>query len=115
MKINVEYLDEALSYIDEMPEKARKKMLYNVSLVSVGVMNDQLFKKLTDSGIWEFRAEYEGSQYRLLSFWDKTRQSLIVATCGFDKKTKKTPKKEITHAEQIRNEYYKTQKQNENH
>lgn len=114
MTINIEYLDEALSYIDKMPEKTRKKMLYNVSLVSVGVMNDQLFKKLSDSGIREFRAEYEGKQYRLLSFWDKTRQSLIIATHGFNKKTKKTPKKEITHAEQIRNEYYKTQNYNEN-
>ena len=113
-KNNVEYLDEAISYIDDMPEKARKKMLHNISLVSIGVIDDQIFKKLSTSGIWEFRAEYESNQYRLLSFWDKTKASLIVATHGFDKKTQKTPKNEINHAEQIRDEYYKTRKQNEN-
>lgn len=108
MKINIEYLDEAVSYIDNMPEKARKKMLYNVSLVSLGVMDDQIFKKLSHSGIWEFRAEYESRQYRLLAFWDTTQSSLIVASHGFDKKTQKTPRNEITHAEHIRDEYYKT-------
>lgn len=114
IKINVEYLEEALSYIDDMPEKARKKMLHNISLVSIGVIDDRIFKKLNDSGIWEFRAEFESNQYRLLSFWDKTRRSLIVATHGFDKKTHKTQNNEINHAEQIRDEYYETRKQNEN-
>lgn len=114
MEINVEYLEEALSYIDKMPEKARKKMLHNVSLVSIGVMDTRIFKKLSDSGIWEFRAEYDHNAYRLLSFWDKKQSSLVVATHGFDKKTQKTPQKEITHAERIKDEYYKTQK-NENH
>ena len=115
IKIDVEYLDEAQSYIDEMPEKARKKMLHNVSLVSIGVIDDQIFKKLGNSEIWEFRAEYESNQYRLLSFWDKTKKSIIVATHGFDKKTQKTPVNEIKHAKQIREEYYKTIEQDENH
>lgn len=108
IKIDVEYLDEALSYISDMPEKARRKMLHNVSLVSMGIIDDQIFKKISDSGIWEFRAEYEGNQYRLLSFWDKTNKSLIVATHGFKKKTQKTPINEIKHAKQLRDEYYKT-------
>ena len=102
IKIDVKYLDEALSYIDDMPEKARKKMLHNVSLVGLGVIDDQIFKKISNSGIWEFRAEYESNQYRLLSFWDKEKKSLIVATHGFDKKTQKTPINEIKHAKQIR-------------
>lgn len=110
MSIDVEYLPEARSFVDNMPEKARKKMLHNVALVSIGVMDSRIFKKLGDSDIWEFRAEYEGSQYRLLSFWDKSKSSLIVATHGFGKKTKKTPKTEIAHAEKIKNEYYKTHK-----
>jgi hypothetical protein len=29
MNIKVEYLEEAQKYIDTMPEKARRKMLYN--------------------------------------------------------------------------------------
>ena len=84
MNIKVEYLEEAQSYIDNMPDKARKKLFHNVGLVSMGMKDDRIFKKLTESGIWE------------------------VATHGFGKKTQKTPKSEITHAEKIRDEYYKT-------
>lgn len=108
MDISVEYLEEAKSYIDNMPEKARKKMFHNVGLVCTGVKDTRIFKKLTDSGIWEFRAEYESNEYRLLSFWDNTKSSFIIATHGFDKKTQKTPKGEIEHAERIRDEYYKS-------
>ena len=108
INIKVEYLEEAQSYIDNMPDKARKKLFHNVGLVSMGVKDDRIFKKLTESGIWEFRAEYESNEYRLLSFWDKMQSSLVVATHGFGKKTQKTPKSEITHAEKIRDEYYKT-------
>ena len=57
-------------------------------------------------GIWEFRAEYGSNEYRLLSFWDKTTASVVIATHGFDKKSKKTPKNEIDHAEKIRDKYY---------
>lgn len=108
MNIEIEYLEEAQSYIETMPDKARKKLFYNISLVSMGVIDSRIFKKLGESGIWEFRAEYESNEYRLLSFWDKTRSSIVIATHGFDKKTRKTPKQEIEHAESIRNNYYKT-------
>lgn len=108
MDIKVEYLDEAQIYIDMMPEKARKKMFYNISLVTMGVVDARIFKKLSESGIWEFRAEFDSNEYRLLSFWDKTQSSIVIATHGFDKKTQKTPKQEIEHAESIRDKYYKT-------
>lgn len=106
MNITVKYLVEAQEYIAEMPEKARRKMLYNISLIMMGVVDSRIFKKLSDSGIWEFRAEYGSNEYRLLSFWDKTTSSVVIATHGFDKKSKKTPKNEIDHAEKIRDKYY---------
>ncbi len=106
MSINVIYLTEAQQYIAEMPEKARAKMLYNISLVQSGVKDVRIFKKISDTGIWEFRASNSGNEYRLLSFWDKNNKSLVVSTHGFDKKTQKTPKQEISHAEQIMNDYY---------
>ena len=106
--ITVEYLTDALIYIDKMPVKARNKMLHNISLVQKGVMDIRIFKKISDSGIWEFRAEYQNNEYRLLAFWDKTRSSIVMATHGFDKKTRKTPRVEIALAEKIREEYYQS-------
>ena len=91
-----------------MPPKARLKMLYNIGMVRAGVQDPRIFKKLSNTDIWEFRAEYASAEYRLLSFWDKTKSSLVIATHGFGKKSQKTPKSEIAHAENIRKEYYKT-------
>jgi len=106
MDINVTYLYEAQVFIDRMPTKARLKMFHNIRLVQIGVKDTRIFKKLGSSDIWEFRAEYDGNAYRLLSFWDKSQRSLVIATHGFEKKTQKTPQNEIKHAEQIKNEYY---------
>lgn len=69
-------------------------------------MDKELFKKLEGSDIWEIRTLFEGSCYRLFSFWDTENETLVIATHGIVKKTKKTPTKEIKRAEDIRKEYF---------
>lgn len=69
-------------------------------------MDKELFKKLENTDIWEFRTLYNGNCYRLLSFWDTETEALVIATHGFQKKTQKTPRKEIEKAEAIRKEYF---------
>lgn len=39
-------------------------------------------------------------------FWDKTGDTLVIATHGLIKKTQKTPKSEIKKAQAIRKEYF---------
>jgi phage-related protein len=58
--------------------------------------------------IWEFRTKYTALQIRLLAFWDKTdgKETLVVATHGFIKKTDKVPKSEIERAMKIRKRYF---------
>ena len=68
--------------------------------------NKELFKKLDNSEIWEFRTLYNGTAYRLFAFWDTETHTLVVATHGIVKKTQKTPKKEIAKAEAIMKRYY---------
>ena len=50
----------------------------------------------------------DGKQYRLLAFWDKTKEvdTLVIASHGFIKKTDKTPAKEIERANKIMKEYF---------
>lgn len=50
MNIDVEYLEEAQSYIDAMPDKARKKLFYNISLVSMGVVDSGFSKNWANQG-----------------------------------------------------------------
>lgn len=73
-------------------------------------MNKELFKKLGNTDIWEFRTLYKGNCYRLLAFWDTEKEALVIATHGFQKKTPKTPSKEIAKAEAIRKEYFEDKK-----
>ena len=71
-------------------------------------IDPKLFKKLTGTDLWEFRTLYDGKQYRLLAFWDKTKEvdTLVIASHGFIKKTDKTPAKEIERANKIMKEYF---------
>ena len=106
MEIKVRYLQEAVDFLKEVDSDAKKKILYNVKKVRMGVKDKEIFKKLEGSNIWEFRTLHSGNCYRLLSFWDTRTDTLIVATNGFMKKTGKTPKKEIEKAETLRKDYF---------
>ena len=99
-------MDDAIDFLDSLNEKTRRKIYYNVRKAQI-VNDPELFKKLTEF-IWEFRTLYEKKYYRLLAFWDKTdkMEVLVLATHGFIKKTKKTPKSEINKAEEIRKAYF---------
>lgn len=48
--------------------------------------------------------------YRLLAFWDTDKDTLVVDTNGFVKKTQKTPSKEIMKAEELRKIYFNSKK-----
>lgn len=99
-------LDEALTFVRSLPLKVQQKITYNYKKIENGIVDKELFKKLENSEIWEFRTLFNGNCYRLFSFWDTETGTLIVATHGIVKKTQKTPQKEIEKAEEIRQQYF---------
>lgn len=99
-------MDEAREFLASLPQKAQKKITYNILRVEGGEVNKELFKKLENSEIWEFRTLFDGTCYRLFAFWDTEIDALVVATHGIVKKTQKTPKQEIKKAELLRKEYF---------
>ena len=103
-RFEVTYLPEAIEFLESIAEKAAEKLIFNISKSQV-VNNVRVFKKLKNSNIWEFRAEYGSNEYRLFAFWDKRKNIFVVCTHGILKKTQKTPKKEIEKAERIRKQY----------
>ncbi|MCC5945771.1 MAG: type II toxin-antitoxin system RelE/ParE family toxin [Bernardetiaceae bacterium] len=105
-RFEVVFLDEALSFLQEIDKKHAKKILYNIRKVQTE-QDAGLLKKLNND-IWEFRTLYQGLQYRLLAFWDKSSDSetLVVATHGFIKKDSKVPSNEIDKAIQMRVKYF---------
>lgn len=102
---DIELLPEAIEFLENLNDKAREKIYYNIKKAQF-INDNELFKKLNDF-IWEFRTLYNGKAYRLFSFWDKSggQETLVIATHGILKKTQKTPPKEINKAEEIRKQY----------
>lgn len=103
-RFEVIYLLEAIEFLESLEKKAAEKLIFNISK-SQAVNDAKVFKKLKNSNIWEFRAEYSNNEYRLFAFWDKRRNTMVVCTHGILKKTQKTQKKEIEKAERIRKQY----------
>lgn len=62
------------------------------------------FVKAVGDGLFELRIEYEGNIYRVFFIFDNGQ--IVVLSNGFQKKTQKTPKKEIEKALQIKEAYY---------
>jgi phage-related protein len=107
MKYNFDVLisDEAKKFIESLDTKLQKKVVYNIQ--KAREINDpKILKKLTKE-IWEFRTRYDKQQIRLLAFWDPNKQSLIICTHGFVKRTQKVPKSEIDRAQKFRTQYLK--------
>lgn len=102
--------EEAKLFIGSLPERAADKMRYNIHRVIKGERNKELFKKLENTEIWEFRTLYNKTAYRLFAFWDRAEETLVVATHGIIKKTQKTPRKEIVRAEAFMKEYFANKK-----
>lgn len=110
-KFRVLILEEVKEFLDNLDEKSREKIIYNIWKAQR--TNDvELFKKLQNE-IWEFRTKYNKTYFRLFAFWDKIdkEDTIVVSTHGIIKKTDKTPKTDIEKAEQIRIQYFKEKNQ----
>ena len=102
----IEFQKEVFDYLKKLNPKHYAKILYNIRRVQVE-QDAELFKKLKGD-IWEFRTLFQGLQYRLLAFWDKTTigKVVVISTHGFIKKTSRVPDKEIDKAIAIRKKYF---------
>lgn len=109
-RFEIIFLEAVRTFLKSLPKQASSKIIYNIRKTQSGLIDKDLFKKLDNSDIWEFRTLYNGIQYRLLAFWDTETETLVVATHGFIKKTWKVPQKEISKAEQIKKDYFNAKK-----
>ena len=107
-KFNVEFLEEALEFLDNLDEKVRDKIIYNITKARFS-SDKELFKKLTEE-IWEFRTLFNKTHYRLFAFWDKSEKdrALVILTHGLIKKTEKTPKADLVKSQRLRKSYFES-------
>lgn len=66
------------------------------------------FVKFIKDGLYEIRASYNGNIYRAFFIFDEG--NIVMLFNGFQKKTQKTPSKEIEKALELKKEYYAAKK-----
>ena len=104
-KFKVEFLPEAVEFMNNLDQKAQQKIYYNIRKAQL--TNDPEFFKKLNGNICEFRTFYNKTHFRIFAFWNKSQgqQTLVLSTHGLIKKTDRTPKIDLEKAERIREQY----------
>ena len=97
--------------METLKEKEQEKVQYGLLLLKTQDRLPKKFVKLIRDGIYELRTEYGGNIYRVFFIFDDGK--IVVLFNGFQKKTQKTPTKEIDKALKIKESYY-ADKQSQN-
>ena len=94
----------------KQPVKVQNKIEYVLELIKQVKRVPKKFLKHIEGthGLYEIRIEFESNIYRIFCFFDKER--LVILLNGFQKKSQKTPSKEIKKAEKLMIEYFNTKK-----
>lgn len=93
-------------FYSALNKEAKEKVDWVFELVKAAEkIPKKYFEHLTGTdGIYEIRIEYESNIYRIFCFFDKG--NIIVLINSFQKKTQKTPPKEIALAEKLKKQYF---------
>lgn len=102
----VYYEHHYLEFFGSLKPEVRKKFNWTLQLIAtIDRIPEKYFKHITGStGLYEVRVEYGSDIYRVFSFFDEGR--IVVLVNGFQKKSQKTPKNEITLAEKLKQRYF---------
>ncbi len=91
-------------FIESLNEDVREKVDYVLDMLKkLKKVNPKFVKHIRD-GLFELRVTFEGNIYRVFFIFDEG--NIVVLFNGFQKKSQKTPLKEIKKALSIKNEYY---------
>lgn len=102
----VTYGDYFEKFYGQLDKKTQVKVDWTLNLIeTIELVPKKYFKYLTGTdGLYEIRIEYNSNIYRVFSFFDNNK--LVIAINGFQKKSQKTPKKEIDKALKIKKQYF---------
>lgn len=99
------YKDYFEKFFVKQTQKIKDKIIWTLTLIEEIDRVPETYLKHIEStdGLYEIRVKLGRDIYRIFCFFDKGK--LIIAVNGFQKKTKKTPKKEIEIALRIKQKY----------
>lgn len=99
------YKDYFEKFFVKQRTKVRDKIVWTLELIEELKYVPENYLKHIEStnGLYEIRVQYGSDIFRIFCFFDQGQ--LVVLANGFQKKTQKTPKKEIEKAIKIKEEY----------
>ena len=94
-----------MEFFIKQKEKVQDKITWTLDLIEQLEKVPETYLKHIENtdGLYEVRVKQGSDIFRIFCFFDKGK--LIVLTNGFQKKTQKTPRKEIDKALKIKEEY----------
>lgn len=102
------YKDYFLTFYRSLEMGAQKKIDYVLDVLKMQERVSEKFVKFIKDGLYEIRANYNGNIYRAFFIFDEG--NIVMLFNGFQKKTQKTPSKEIEKALELKKEYYAAKK-----
>lgn len=104
------YKNHFIEFYQKQDQKVKGKIQYVLELIKqVDRVPEKFLKHLTGTnGLYEIRVEYQSNIYRIFCCFDEGQ--LVVLFSGFQKKSQKTPQKEIDKAEKLMNDYLNSKK-----
>jgi phage-related protein len=93
-------------FLIKQVQKVKDKILWTLFLIEEQRQVPETYLKHLEgtNGLYEIRVQFGSDIFRIFCFFDEGK--LVILTNGFQKKTQKTPKLEITKALKIMKEYY---------
>ena len=104
------YEDHFISFYRKQNNAVKGKIQYVFELIQqVERVPEKFFKHLSGSdGLYEIRVAYQSNIYRIFCCFDEGK--LIVLFNAFQKKTQKTPRKEIEKTMSLKDKYFGSKK-----
>lgn len=98
------YKDYFRDFIQSLTDAEARKVFYVIDMLKTQERVNAKFVKYLREEIFELRAEQGGNIFRVFFIFDEG--NVVMLFNGFQKKTQKTPEKEINKAIQLKKEYY---------
>jgi len=98
------YGQDFWKFYDQQTKKVQERILWVIRVIrDIQVISEKYLKHI-DDGIYEIRISSGSNIFRIFCFFDEGR--LVILLNGFQKKTQKTPTKEIERAKKLKKQYY---------
>ena len=98
------YKNYFIDFFTSLEDGAKRKVAYVLDMLKSQERLSANFVKSIRDGIFELRASHNGNIYRAFFIFDDG--NIVMLFNGFQKKSQKTPSKEIEMAIRLKKEYY---------